>query len=800
MLTVGSKFGKYDILNVVGEGGMGVVYKAQDPHLDRTVAIKVINKEYAELPEFREQLSGEAKKTAQIDSSYVVKVWEHSAVDDTPFISYEFVSGEDFRKSISEYSLQDKIHLMRNIGEGLDAIHAVGLIHRDLKPENIKLTAARVPKILDFGLAKTIKADTIDQAGRIVGTLVYMSPEQVLGNELTHRSDLFSYGVLLYELFTGEIPFKGDYSAGILYSILYDDPPQPRDLIPDLPEWLNVTIMKLLSKNPIDRYSEIREVLQIIDNVGHQKTRPLADDKFVMPAKTVTVVDIKNLSGDHTWDYFCTGFTDDLTREISRRTRLIVSAQPAGTSERDIRELFKTCRSDYLITGNLLKWKDELKLGLSIFGQQGEVLVFGGEYRSHSDDIFEILSKAASEASFAIATAAGEISCTVDELLETDYSAYDYYLQGKNYYQTNKPEDLELAIRMYNKSLEIDPDFALAYTGLSDVYAFQYMAYYDRTPERIERAREYALQALRLNPDLPEGERSLGRYYMFTGDHERAEQEFKRSIEIDPKFAIGYRTIAWLKAIQGNPQNALEWATKALNLAPTDLETLLLISLMYLDQRKYTLALATLQRAIELGPDYGRAYYNLGIVYRKLGVFELALENFLLAIKYEGDPNSHIDAGYVYSILDDYDAALEKYQESIDADHFTFGALYYSALVERERGNDKQAILYFQKSIEECDKVCQDDPTSYPAYSYRSLAKAGLGEFHEAESIIDQLLTRFSDNADVLHNAARCYAIMGLEDKAREFINAAKKAYAGPSEKEILADPHFQNILHHKRV
>jgi serine/threonine protein kinase/Tfp pilus assembly protein PilF len=794
MLHEGQIFGKYKILELIGEGGMGVVYKAQDTKLERIVALKLISGKFAKSAKYQEKLSGEAKKAAQIDSDYIVKIWEYSEFENCPYISLEYVSGEDFRTAISKYTLPEKVQLTRQIAEGLKAAHAKGLIHRDLKPENIKLTQLGQVKIFDFGVAKSVKADTVDSAGNIEGTLFYMSPEQVSGADLTYSTDLFSFGIVLYELFTGQRPFKGEYAASIIYSILYENPTPPRELSPQLPKWLNVMIMKLLAKSPNERFHGMNDVLEFINDAESRKTKIYPLGQFKMPDKKATVIDIKNLSGDESWNYFCAGFTEDLIREISRRTRLIISAEPATAYSRDIREVFERCRSDFVVTGNLLKWQDNIKLSLSIYGSGGTKLIYGEQYQSKSEKIFEALSRAANDASMALASATNDFSCNVDQYAATDFSAYDYYLKGKSYYQTNKPDDLELAIKMYKKSLEVAPGFALAYTGLSDVYAFQYMAYYDRTLERIEQAKINAVKALEIDPRLPDAERSLGRYYMFTNDTERAEKAFLRAVEIDPKFAIGYRTLAWLKGMQGDQDTALQWANKALGLAPTDLETLLLISLMYLDQRKYTVALATLQRAIELGPDYGRAYYNLGIVYRKLGVFDLALENFLLAIKYKGDPNSYIDAGYIYMLSGDYKSALEKFKESIDVNHFPFAALYYCGLIEKLCQNEEQAVKYFDKSISFGESIANKDQRNLPVLCYKALALAASGRNSEAVDIVNELLEHCRDQGDILYSIARCFALMDDKRKADDYIAQAKDNFAGPSEKEIMADPHFRDF------
>ena len=342
---------------------------------------------------------------------------------------------------------------------------------------------------------------------------------------------------------------------------------------------------------------------------------------------------------------------------------------------------------------------------------------------------------------------------------------------------------------MFKKALEIDPKFALAHTGLSDVYAFQYMAYYDRTPERITTAKAEAEKALQMDPRLPEAHRSLGRYYQFTGDNNGAEEAFLKAVEFNPKYAIGYRTIAWLKATEGNLSEGLTWAKKALQLAPTDLETLLLISLIHMDSRKFTVALATLQRAIELGPDYGRAYYNLGAVYMRLGVVELALENFLQAIKYEGDPNAWHDAGHVYMILKDYDSAKAKFREAVDAGHLPFIALFYLGTLEKHEGNEARAGEYFDQCLDLIEQQNAGKQPNVNLLAYKALALASRGDTQEAIQLLEQVAAGEIHGGEVHYCMARAYAVLGDKEKALACLQESFEHHDGPTPKEVALDP-----------
>ncbi|MDZ4722645.1 MAG: protein kinase [candidate division Zixibacteria bacterium] len=794
MLKQGALFSHYTIDAVLGEGGMGIVYRAIDPSLDRVVGLKLLNEKFSHSAVYRANLSAEAKLAARIDSPHVVKIWEHSTFQDQPYIAMEYIDGIDLRSAARDKDFGYKLDVAKQVGRGIKDAHQAGLIHRDLKPENIKVTEIGAVKILDFGLAKVISTDSVDQQGDVEGTLHYLSPEQLSGQPLTFSCDQFSFGAILYELFTGVRPFEGEYAASIMYSILHEEPIPPCERKSDLPQWVNALVMTLMAKNPQGRFENISAALDFINSSQRGSNGASEAVPYSQAKQKVTVIDLKNLSGDVTWDYFCLGFTEDVIREISRRTDLIISAEPATSQTRDIQEMFKKCRSDFIITGSLMKWQESLRLQLSIYSSKENKLVAGETYEGAASKLFQLLFKAAEATSISLATITGVAPIPVDDYLKTDVSAYDYYLKGKSYYQTNTADDLKLAVKLYTKALEIEPNFALAHTGLSDVYTFQYMAFFDRTTERINQAKLEAITALKIDSALPEAHRSLGRYYMFTGDMANAEKCFYAAVEYNPKYAVGFRTLAWLKREGGDYESATQWAKKSLELAPTDLETLLLLSLISMDQRKFTVAVATLHRAIELGPDYGRAYYNLGVVYMKLGVFDLALENFQLAIKYQGDPNCYIDAGYIHILNKDFASAKTKFEESIKADCLLFVSHYYLGFLDQLEGSAHTSKEHFSHVIALTPDSTNGKASDQHIQVYRAMAFAGLGDNDKALTILNTIQSDAHINGEVLCNMARCYALLGQTAEASRALHQSFTAHAGPTEREVALDPHFAEL------
>jgi len=770
---------------------MGQVYRAVDTRLDREVALKIIRTELAGSEEYRRRLADEAKAAAKIDSPYVVHVWEYSVIDDTPFLSMEYVSGKDLLQVTRCLDVEDKLAVALHIAEGIEAAHSVQLAHGDLKPENIKMTPENRPKILDFGLAKPVRENAVDERGQIAGTLHYLAPEQLAGESASFSSDQFALGVILYEIVAGKRPFEGNHPATVAYSVLHEDPAAVSELNPELPDWLDSLILTLLAKRPEDRLADVSEVAEHLREYLGGRSVTL-DSEIAGRSKNVTVIDLKNLSGDSNWDYFCEGFTDDIIGELSRRTDLVVSAQPSHDLPRDMREIFRRFRSDFIVSGSLMRYQERLQLRLAVHADEGRRLVSSEKYEEPTDQLFKLLGRAVREISGVLERETGIPSVEVEDAPKTDISAYDYYLQGKSYYHTNKPEAQEFARGMFEKALSINPDYALAHAGLADLLVSRYMDYYDRSKNRLEEGKKQALRALEIEPALPEGHRSLGRYYMFKGDLEEAKGCFLKAIKLNPKYAVGYRTQGWLKYQEGDFAASMEWAVKALQLAPTDTETLLLIGLLHTYSREYTAATATLQRALEIGPDYGRAYYNLGLVYMKLGVLDPAIENFRAACKYQGDPNCYIDSGWAFFLKGDYDQARIALNLSLEKGYFPFIAHYSLGFLERVSGNDKQAKDQFDMAVKCLREVDFSDKENVQMQAYYALALVGTGEINAALAQLDEILECDNLIGDVLYNVARCYALIGDTLQARMYLQQALNVSPGPTEKEVALDPHFK--------
>jgi serine/threonine protein kinase/tetratricopeptide (TPR) repeat protein len=794
MLNSGHQLGNYRIEAFLGSGAVGEVYRARDTRFDRIVALKVIKSHLADSVEYCNKLRAEASAMAKIDSPHVARVWDYCPAESTPFLAIEYVKGQELGDAARNMDLRGKIELGCQVAEGIQAAHSVELIHRDIKPQNIMVTLEGTAKILDFGVAKEVRQNEVDESGNIVGTLWYASPEQLRGESVTFATDIFSFGVMLFELVTGRRPFEGEYKDRVYYSILHEDPIAAREIVSDLPEWLEQLLLKLMAKRTEDRFASMSHVVeQLRTYLGGQQISLIKGVQ--VRRKQVTVLVLKNLSEDKSWDYLCDGFTDDLVSEVSRRSELVVNVQPSHSVPSDMETLCRRLRSDFVVGGSLMRWQDRIRLKLDIYGHRRGQIVSSRKYEKKAEELFDLLNLVTRETTDILARECGEEIPQVTDHSAIDISAYEYYLKGKSYYRADKPEHQVFAIQMFERALQLDPNLALAHSGIADALIFQYMAYYNRSRDIMEKARDQAQKALLLEPGLPEGHRSLGRYYMFIGDLQSAEACLIRAVDLNPRFAIGYRTLAWLKYQQGNYEESMEWANKALQLAPTDTETLLLIGQLHTYERRYTAAMATLHRAVEIEPDYGRAYYNLGLAYQKLGVLSVALENFTLACKYEGDPNCFVDAGWICLILRDHDKARRAFEMSISKGFFPFVARYCLGFLERICGASQLALKYFSEAIEELKTTDFSDRENVQIQGYYAMALAGAGRFDDARTQLREILKVEHLIGDVLLNVARSYALMGDTGEATSWLRRAVVTSPGPTENEVALDPHFKDVL-----
>jgi serine/threonine protein kinase/Tfp pilus assembly protein PilF len=800
---IGRLISHYKILEKRGEGGMGVVYKAQDTKLDRIVALKFLPKRLVDDEEARIRFTQEAKSASALDHQNIATIYEIDEVEGEFFISMAYIEGKSLEELLKEkpLSLEEILRVSIQIGEGLNAAHKKGIIHRDIKSDNIMITKEGVAKIMDFGLAKLRDADPLADDGTVSGTLQYMSPEQAQGLPLDFRSDIFSFGVVIYEMITGQMPFKGEHSAALTYSILFETPEPLATYRVEISEEFQKIVDKALQKEVEERYQHTQELVADLKKLQKDPDLWYKDriKKKQEQRPTLAVMYLENLSGRQEEDYFVAGMTEDIItdlcsiegiRVLSRSDVLPFRGKPISISE-----IGKKLSVDFVLEGSVRKVGERVRINAQLIKTADGFNIWAGRFDQKLEDIFDLQAEVARKIAQSL-----KVTLQPSEIMQMEkkptfsIQAYDYYLQGRDYYWKLGKKDIEVAIELYQKALQIDPHYALAYAGLADAYVYKYEAYYDRSISVIDEAERTSQKALSVDPELPEAHRSLGRVYMFKKMTENAIEEFKKAIHLRPNFSEACRILGWIYEELRNYDEAIKWAQKTIEIRPTDKEALLLLGITYYDQQLYDLALESFSKALDVAPDYSTAFYYTGSTFLKLGKFDQASERFKKCIDSGCDPNVYLDSGWVYLLKKDYQKSLEFFQKSIEAGYFEFIAFYFLGVVHQQTSNDQKAEECYRKTVQLCYDQLKNDPENPYLHSTLGLAYLALGEKDKGEKEMVTSKELASENGAILYDLARFYAKKDDEGKSLEFLKQALKLPLGPSKFEVRLDPHFKSL------
>jgi serine/threonine protein kinase/Tfp pilus assembly protein PilF len=804
---IGKTISHYKILEKLGEGGMASVYKAMDLKLKREVAIKFLSKRLTSDQKAKDRFMHEAQAASAVNHLNIATVYEIDEVENECYICQEYVEGKSLKRLIQEKPLswKDFLDISIQIAEGLNAAHEKGIVHRDIKSDNVMVTPEGVVKITDFGLAKLKDFTTLTDNGTVLGTLEYMSPEQVQGLKIDYRSDIFSLGVVMYEMVTGRMPFKGDYQAVLVYSIINETPEPLARYKSDVPDELQRIVTKALEKNVEARYQHLDELAADLKRLKQDQTHLFKQRTDVRVGEegpyrpSLAVMYLDNMSGKKEDDYFVAGMTEDIITDLCSIEGIKVLSRsdvlPFRGKEINIKEIGKKLSVDYVLEGSVRKADHELRINAQLIKAADGFHIWAERFDEKLTNIFELQATVAQKIARSL-----KVKLTPSELLQIEkkptfsIQAYDFYLQGRDYYWRLGKTDIEHSIKMYEQALKIDPDYALAYAGLADAYVYKYEAYYERSVSMLDQAEKASKKALSIDPDLPEAHRSSGRVYMFKKMTEKAIEELKEAAELRPNFYEALRTLGWLYEESRMFDEAIKWAQRALEIRPTDKESFLLLGITYFDQRLYDSALDAFHKALEVAPDYATAQYYLGSTFSKQGKFDLALEKYLKCIEAGCDPNVCIDLGWVYLYKKDYQNSLKCFQKSISLGHFDFQAYYLSGLVNRLIKKTKEAEKYYKKSAHLCSEKLKSDPENPYLHSTLGLAFLSVKETEKGEKEIKTSLKFAPEDGAIIFDAARFYALKNDEKKALALLKKALDLPLSPSKAEARLDPHLKSL------
>ncbi|HEY6192415.1 MAG TPA: protein kinase [Bacteroidota bacterium] len=700
---IGQTISHYKILEKLGEGGMGVVYKAEDLKLRRTVAVKFLPKRLSIHDEERARFTLEAQAASALNHPNISTIYEIDEANGETFIVMEYIPGVTLREWIRRKSeetggyrktgLKESVDIAIQIAEGLEKAHEKGIVHRDIKSENVMVTDDdRRAKIMDFGLAKLGGVSKLTKTGSTVGTIAYMSPEQVEGTETDHRTDIFSFGVLCYEMFTGQLPFRAGHETAVMYEIINVEPAPLVDPGKGIDAELDRIVMKCLEKNREDRYQSMREVSVDLrrynrDSVGKRIERsssaldaspshPSPPQRKGFPVwaiaavlavllgggawyylthrssslDSLAVLPFVNVTTDPEKEYLTEGITENIINKLSQLSglRVIPRSMVARYKGKDFdpREAGKELNVSAVLTGKVVQRGDELTIQTELIDVQNVSQLWGEQYNRKLSDVITVEEDIIRKLSEKLQTKA-----TSDEKKQlstgrpADPEAYQLYLKGRFYWNKRTDEANSKAIDFFHEAIKRDPGYALAYAGLADCYLVL------GGPIDMPKVRDAAMKALELDDNLAEVHNSLAaEYAYFEFDFVNAEKEYRRAISLNPNYPTAHHWLGEFLIFLGRFDEGLAEYNRAVELDPASLAIASDLGIGYFFARQYDKSIEQLKKTIEMDPHFVRTHYYLAQPYLQKGMPDAAFDELVKGMVADGDSAKLIeDARQTYT-------------------------------------------------------------------------------------------------------------------------------------------------------
>jgi len=661
---IGKTILHYKILEKLGEGGMGVVYLAEDTKLERKVAIKFLPRHIASNSEERERFKIEAKAAAALNHPNIGTIHAIEESEDQIFIVMELIDGIELKEKIksSAIKVDEAVNIAVQIAEGLEAAHKKGIVHRDIKSSNIMITDDGKVKIMDFGLAKIKGGTEVTKLGSTMGTVAYMSPEQTKGESVDQRTDIWSLGVVLYEMLTGELPFKGDYEQAKIYSILNEEPNFIAELHGDIQPQLTQIVEKALKKNPKERYQTTKDFIEEIK--AFDKSEPSIKGKMI--TSTVAVLPFSNMSNDTEQQYFCDGMAEDIINDLAHLKGLQVVARTSSFAFRDknldIREIGRKLGAHSIVEGSVRKAGNRLRITAQLINVADGYHLWSERYNRELEDVFAIQE----EISNAIVNAlrielTGEDDKPVEKRYTNNLEAYDLYLKGRYFWNTRQSGGMEKAKQHFEKAVEIDPTYALAYAGLADYYNI--MGWYEYTPpmECFPKAKQAALKAIEIDDNLAEAHSALAfAKWTFDWDLRSAERGFKHALELNPNFSTAHMWYSNFLVMTGRTEEGFVEIEKALTIDPLSLNIKACSGGMFYLAGQYDRAVNQCKNTLEMNPNFELARQILTLTYEQQSKYNDAIDEGVKICQDFKSPQHIATLGYAYARTSNYDEATKS--------------------------------------------------------------------------------------------------------------------------------------------
>ncbi len=860
---IGETILHYKILEKLGEGGMGVVYKAEDTKLKREVAIKFLPHHISANDEDRKRFEIEAQAAASLNHPNIAQVYaieetKNSYGDIEIFMVMELIDGKELKRKIKDdpTTIDEAIDIATQIAEGLEAAHKKGVVHRDIKSQNIMITNDSNVKIMDFGLAKVSGRSQLTKAGSTVGTIAYMSPEQATGEEIDNRTDIWAFGIVLYELLTGHQPFTAQYEQAIIYSILNEPPTPITNYNENCPSPLIKIVNKCLAKNRDERYQAISEVihdLQISETdtdfgfrtktvkIKKQGKKKSGKKKifsiiaaivlvialsFVMPGAWQKIKDIAgwnsspeeqhllilhltNIGGSSSKQAFCDGLMETLTSNLTQIQQFRNSLWVVPASEviqnkiKSVSEAYKKYGVNLVVTGSIQFSNNLVKLNLNLVDAKNLRQLNSSTVNIVSKDISSIDNKAIIKLLEMLhIVMEPELKDVLDAGKTTVPEAYEYYVQGiGNLQRYENTQNVEEAIRLLTLAIQSDTNYALAYAGLGEAYWRDYQL--TKKPELVNQAVKAAKKGFMIDSTLTSINVTLGMIYNGTGNYELAITHFKQSLDSDPTNAAAFRGLAKAYQAENKFSEAELTFKQAIKLKPDYWAGYNELGKFYYKQSRYEDAVKQFKEVIKYTPDNSRGYNNLGAIYFMLERWSDAKDMFERSLKIQATYGIYSNLGTLNYIEGKFEKAAKMYEQALnlnDNDYLTWANL--AAAQHWVPGKEKDAIDNYHKAIALAEKNLKINPNDVEIISNLASYYGDVDDSSKSMKLLQKSIKMAPDNANVMFRAATINEHFHNRKKALYWIKKALESGYSRSEiehqpelKQLIADSQYKQIV-----
>jgi tetratricopeptide (TPR) repeat protein len=840
--AIGQVLGHYRIVEMVGSGGMGVVFRAHDEQLHRDVALKILPQLELLSEPARRQFRREALSLARITDPNVAMAFDFGRDQGVDYLVTEYVPGITLNAKIAGRALPEGevLDLGKQLASGLENAHRQGVIHRDLKPGNLRITPEGRLKILDFGLAFLLQAEAaiaptapLTESFATAGTLPYMSPEQIKGNKPDARADIWSAGAVLYEMSTGKSPFGDLTGPPLIAAILDQTPPAPRTLNPKISDGLERVVLRALQKDPAERYQSAGDLridlnslasgtlpvyakpeaprrwwyagaaaLVLVVIIAFLWTHHLGKSPENPPAleeQVLAVLPFESVANDVPTNALGLGLSETVTAKLVQAgdnghfqlvsTRDLV-AQGIKTADQARREF----GTDLVLEGSLQQAGQQIRITCSLVNSRTHLQLAARTVTGDASDMFSLQDQLVEQVLAMLPHAVGKAKrLALEPRPETKSAAYDMYLRGRGYLEDYRtPDNIGHAIAEFERAIAVDANYAPAHAAMGMAYTIGFQRE-NRGKDWLEKAQAECERALAITPQLAEGHSCIGNVYFSKGRYEDAVQQFQRSLDLDHDSDETLRLLAAAYQKTGNASAAEEAYRKAIALRPNYYGVYSAFGTFYYRQARYQDAATMFRKAIELAPGNYRGYSNLGGIDLLQGNYQDAVDTLKKSIALRPTFLAYGNLGAAYFYLRRYEDSVETLQEALkidDKDWLNWGNLgdaFYQIPARRA-----EALSAYHKAVDLASARLEVNPNDASALAFTADYYAMLDQEKQARHHLARALALAPTDADVLFRAAILYNHFGDTEKTLTFLGRAVEA--GCSRTLVRDTPDFDHL------